>query len=78
MFSGSSCSRNCRIGGGGGGRGWWSKSDWRFSRLLLTFYMLQLTIPRELKCPWREGESTYLGAVEVGVGVWCGVSNTYS
>ena len=60
----------------GGGR---SKPNWRFSRPLLTFYrVFKLTIPAELKFLRREGESKFLGAVWVRVGVGCGGPNAYS
>ena len=45
----------CVFGVGGG-----SKPDWRLSRHLLIYYrVFQLTIPRELKFPRREGESNF-------------------
>ena len=44
----------------------------------LFYRVFQLTIPRELKFSRTEGEVKVLGAVAVGVEVWCGSPITYS
>ena len=72
MFSGSGGSRNYRIGwwrrGGGGGP---SLTD-----ILVVLYLLftecSIDHSKETKFRRREGESKFLGAVGVGVGMGCG------